>query len=299
MKLMAFVKSLLPRIDKSDILEDINVTKTEITTGIIPTYESARVGLKTLKIKSKDNLELQKVFYRNYDISANKKQENMVADIAEALPTLLVNLEYVESQLDDILSKDIIRDGLSARKVTLIRAADHISFISRMSIDLLNLVYVNEAEARHSNLEDGYKLVKKTRELIEKNVFVFGKLLKAYTQDPKNFQVLVGSMPDIVINSETEELLKGVYAEHDLDPLSSDLVQNFEYNPIYHIRLAIAEWQANRYKKFADTKKMLELRLLHLTMMQDDKPSEALKKEIEYIQKRVDDIDYKLKKMED
>jgi hypothetical protein len=299
MKIFDFIKSLLPRIDKDSILEDISVTKAELTTGVIPIFQDARLQFKAKGLKSKEALELQKVFQRNYSVKGHDRQENIVGDIAEAFPRVSANLDYIEEQIEDLFSKDILRDGLSARKAVLVRAAEQISFLTRFSVDILNLLMVHEANNAAVELSEGFNGTKRVRDLVEKNIYIFGSLLKVYAQTDKDFKAMIDAMPDTIINDQTTETISGIYKEHELDPMSASMVQGFEGNPIYHIRLVVAEWQANRYKKFADKKKMLELRLLHLKMLNEDKSSEALQREIEYIQGRVDDLEYKMRKMEE
>lgn len=299
MKIMAFVKSLLPRLDKDDVLEDITVTKTELKTGVLPSLASAKTCFKAMGIKSDQALALQKTFYTNFTVRGLKRQENLISEMAEAFPKVLANLEYIETQVEDLFNRDILREGLSARKAILLRSAEQISFLTRFSIDVLNLIYVYEARAKNTELIEGFEGSDRVREMVEKNIFIFALLLKTYSQSDEDFKKVIFELPDTVINSQTEATVISVYKEHELDPMSSAMVQGFEGNPIYHLRLIFAEWQANRYKNFSDKKRMLELRLLHLKMLNEDKSSPGLEKEIEYIQGRVEDLDYKLKKMEE
>lgn len=298
MKILDFIKSLVPRIDKEQVLEDINITKTELTTGVLPMYQTARTSFKTMKFKSKEVKELEKVFLRNYSPSSKNKQENIIGDITEALPLILANLTYVESQAEELFARDILKEGLSSRKVMLIRAADHIFFITKFAVDLLNVVYVYEAESRNTNIDEDYKGPKRNRDIVSTNIYIFGKLLQLYAIKEKDFKALIDKMPDVIINTDTEDVVKSVYKEHDLDPMAAKLSMNFDSNPIYHIRLVVAEWQANRYKRFLDKKKMLELRLLHLKMLEEQQHSDSLEREIKYIQGRIDTLDYKIAKME-
>lgn len=299
MKIISFVKSLLPRIDKESVLEDIEVTKSELNNGVLGIYDSAEIHFKVTGIKSKRAKEIQNVFYRNFSIKGHKKQSTMVGDILQAMRTVKVNLDHVESQVEDLFNRDIIRDGLTIRKSILLRAAEHISFITRYSVDLINLLCILEAEEAKVEHLEGFSQAPKLREMVEKNVFIFAKLLSIYGQKPEDFKSVIVAIPDAVLNDTTIQNIVAVYKEEDVDPMNSAVIQNFQGNPIYHVRLVFAEWQANRYKAFKDKKKMLELRLLHLRMQQNNENDPGLEKEIAYLQDRVENIEYKLKKMED
>lgn len=298
MFIMEFVKKLLPRLDKDEVLNDISITKVELSGTVLPAYQAARLCFKPKGLKSNEVKELQKVFLRNLKISSYRRQENFIADIAECLPMLIQNLDYVEEECEKLFNADIIRDGLTAKKAMLIRSADQIAFMSRYMVDLLNLIYTLEAKAVSSELTSGFEGAEKVSRSVMQNIAAFGTLMSAYAVEPKSFEKSYISVPDVVINEETSDKVAGVYDKSELDPFDSSFLSNFVGSPIYHTRMLFAEWQANRYRNFDDTKKMLELRLTHLRMMYEDKSSPGLEKEIAYVQKRVDDLAYKMAKME-
>jgi hypothetical protein len=115
---------------------------------------------------------------------------------------------------------------------------------------------------------------------------------------------IIDTIPDIVINISNADAVSSTIDAGKLSPFSSHgLIQGNSQtifnNPIYHIGLMVAEWQANRYKLSKETKKVLELRLLNLQMIQQKNPDAKLEKEIEYIQSRIQGLDFKIKKMEE
>lgn len=297
MKIVNFIKSLLPHLDKEDVMEDIDNTKAELITGVIPTYQSASIYFKASGIKSDSNLDIQKVFYRNYEIKARGKKSSMVEDISVALANVKINLDYLADQTENLFSRDIIKDGLTIRKAILLRGVEHMCFISRYAVDLLNLIYINEAKSVNSELTEGFSASDRTAKITEKNLFIFARLLYWYSQDLEKFKATLARGKEAILNDETTQSVVALYNEEEVDPIASGLVNEFEGNPIYHIRLVIAEWQADRYKSFKDKKKMLELRLLHLKSMESG-TDPKLEKEIEYIQDRITSIEYKMSKME-
>ena len=297
MEIMKFISRLNPRIERNQVLEDIEVTTNEFKTGVIPSYQSAQLFLKAAGFRSKEVKDLQTVFYRNFDVKGSRKQENMVAEVNAVIPQVQENLNYINDQIEEIFARDIIKSGLTLRKAALLRAVAHIGFVARFAIDLLNLVYVYEAQESHVDISDAFKGNDKLNENVHKNLFIFAKLLSIYGQSSEKFREKFFDLPDAVINDETIKHISSVY--EGVDPIPQAVISGFEGNPIYHLRMVIAEWQAERYKSFKDKKKMLELRLLHLKLLQQEKSDPSVEREIEYIQNRVEGIEYKLKKMED
>lgn len=300
MKILNYILSLLPRLEKSQMLEDLRITKTEIEKNVVPTYEAAIPHFKTNKFKSQDVTGLAEMFYRNYELAKSNKQANFIVEIASRLKSLLTNIDAVTDQIEDTLDKDVINEGLTARKALLIRAAEQMGAISGYATDLLVFVYYNEALAYGADKSnDSIALPKMTEDRVRKNIVQFARMLSVYGRDPKDFAASLANLPDVVLNSKTAVSLTAVYREERLDPFSGTLAAGFTGNPIYHLRLVVAEWQSNRYKNNKDKKRMLELRLLYLKTLVDGTPDAQLEREIQYIQGRIEKIEYMMAKAEE
>jgi len=298
MKIFDFVKALLPRIEKSKILEDLRVTIAELDNIAIVNYKHATEHFKINKISSEANKGLSNVFYRNLDSQGGPKQSSFIADINRRLPFIKDNTDYILEQIEAIMERDVINEGLTAKKAILIRAAESLSFISRYSIDLLNYVYVHEAKDLGVEVEEALDLSPAAIKYIESNISKFANLLSNYGIPNPDLTKIIIAIPDVVVSTKTRNSVSGLYKEKDLDPFSSNYVAGFTGSPIYHIRLVVAEWQANRYKANQDKKKMLELRLLHLKILLDKKSDAKIEQEIIYIQGRVDKINRYLMEVE-
>lgn len=299
MKLISVVQAFLPHIDKNKVLEDLRVTTAEIENFGLASYSHASDYFKTNKIKSLADKNLGEVFYRNFDVQGAPKQSSFVADIARRLVFIKDNTDYVLALAEELYERDIINEGLTAKKAVLLRAASNLSFISRFSIDLLNLVYVNEAIEANAAVEESMQLSPAAIKHVNDNVANFARLLSDYGIPNKKFSNIILGIPDVVVNAKTADSLKGLYKEQDIDPFTSVFKAGFTGNPIYHLRMQVAEWQSNRYKANKDKKKVLELRLLHLRMLQEGKNDAKLEQEINYIQGRVDKINRYLVEVED
>lgn len=293
MRLSDFISSILPRLRKDEVLEDLRITAGELANVVTPAYVDANKYLKSSKFDSPEAQEAIKTFYRNY--KADRTNKNIVVEIHDRLPNLLKNLQFVSDQNDDLLERDILKDGLTAKKAILLRAAEQLSFISRYSIDLLNYLLVVETLKKGGQAERAAPIIEK--KLID-NVVNFGRLLAVYGKDPEDFVEVFDTLPEVVVNEKTYAALAAAYSADKLDPMETLLMSGFEANPIYHIRLVVAEWQADRYKVYKDKKRMLELRLLQLKMLDDKNPDPKIEREIEYIQNRIEGIEFKMAKME-
>ena len=295
MRILDFIRSILPRLHKDQILEDLRITSGELDKCVRPAYEDAAKYFKSGKLKSSESAEVSTAFYRNYKGSHVNKQ-NMILEIESKLGNVIKNLAFVTEQNEDLLERDVLRDGLTAKKAILVRSAEQLSFIARYSIDLLNHVYMCETKTLDGAVTN---LVPIQLAALIANVPNFAAIFSVFAKEPEKFKADFDTMPDVVLNEKTYASLSSVYDADKLDPLQTLLIAGFEGNPIYHLRLVVAEWQAERYKLNKDKKRMLELRLLNLKMIAEKNPDPKIEQEIEYIQNRIESLEFKMKKMED
>ena len=300
-----FLSSLLPRLNKIDVLEDIRITRGELENIVKPVYEDAsRHFVNGKNIKSESLTVLNKVFIRNLEqvihmekIHVNRKRDNLILAVNDRIANLIENAKEIESKIEAVFEKDILRDGLTAKKAVLIRAAEYLSFISRYTIDLANYAYNEELYIR--SLDDSFRDIPPAKiKLIEKNMPAFATLLGFFSIDPEEFKSRYESVPDVFVTITNYEKLSSVYDESKLNPVSAPIMTGFEYSPIYHIGTLWAEWQAARYKSYADKKQMLELKRLALQTEEQERKDPKIKKQIEILNERITKLDYKMASIE-
>lgn len=298
--MLEFIKKLLPRIQKVDILEDIRITKSEIDKILTPSYNQAAIYFKTNKPKSKEYEYLANIFFTNINAKLTKRAINIVSQINEALPNISKNISYLESVIEEQMEKDVIRDAISARKSLLIKNVSELAMISRFAIDLLDYIYIKETDNKFS---ESNEITPEKENIIRNQIGVFARLIVQYSLKPEDYKEIVNSFVDIILNGKNNLISKKVYENTSRDnpffTVTPEAVSYFTYSPIYHIRLYIANWQVTRYKANEDKKRMLELRLLNLQSNSDNSSDPKIEKEIEYLQNRIERLESELRKMEE
>lgn len=296
-----FIKTLVPHLDKNNVLEDLRITSKELTDTLIPCFASAVDVFNANKITSASNKELGTVFFRNYDSAKSSKTPSFVHEINSKLVNVKRNLAYLESQIKVLFSRDILSEGLTAKKAILLRAAENMSFLTRYAGDLLNLVYINEGRNIASKTEsevEGMLPIVEAR--ITKNISAFAKALSQAGTKPEEFTAAIGKIPDVYVSPEASGFLGSVYGIFSLDPfMLNSHSKGFIGNPLYHFGLMIAEWQVNRVKQDIEKKKSLELRKMHLELMHSNTGDPALEKQISILQERIDALEFKIRKVEE
>lgn len=308
MNIISYLKSLLPSFKKDRVLEDARIVKTELETVSIVSYQEAEKVFTGWTFKSKQMQDYIKIFNRNFKSSSGfGSKDNIVTSIRKALEKLLETHGVVEDKLQTHLEDVVAAEGITCLKANLLQMLEGISFISKFSYKFLNYIYIVETSAQSEGNEVEYiknNLSPSDIAYIENSFVHFVILLATLSKSRQEVEKVIEKIPDIVITSLNADAINSTISQDKLNPLSPHgLIQSNSStvfnNPIYHVGLMVAEWQANRYKLSKETKKVLELRLLNLQLINQKNPDAKLEKEIEYIQSRIQGLDYKIKKMEE
>lgn len=294
MSLITYLKSLTRTIGKEDIFEDIRITKKEISEKLIPLFSDANMYFKTSPFKSEEVQGINNRFMKA--VGKGDKYKDMLGYICDKLPLLSSNLDLLADMIDKSLSTKLVTQSASIRQAVLIKDLDLISFASIYSFKLLLFIYYHESKARGKSDYDDISMPTPLVKIIVSNATIYGLIFKTLAVKPEKFQDNLADLKDLPITEENVEALKHL-KDSDIGELETLQPMGFDGNPIFHFRLMVAEWQADRYKLNQETKKYLELKLLNLKM-KDDGNDAKLQKEIEYTASRINKLEYSLAKAE-
>ena len=117
------------------------------------------------------------------------------------------------------------------------------------------------------------------------------------TEKPEEVKKKLSEVPDIVITEDNQQTLPKTMGQSKLDPLQMNFIGTWGLQ--YGLGLLLAEWQASRYKQAKETLKLVQLRKLNLEQVHGGKPNPKVQKEIEYLEARAKDLQYKIKMLEE
>lgn len=302
LNISGFIKKILPSFDKSDLESDLEISLKSISL-VQETYTNIEQVLKVTKLHAPKTKDLVKEFYKELDVSKYKvklaSSKNMASDTLTLFKNIKINGDYLLKEISDTVNDVIVSHALSAYKANILRSVAHYYFMNRYALDFANYIYIQEAQETDIELSKDYSLNKKQVEFIEKNLWVYARLVSIYGMDHELFKSKILLIPEITLDKNNiEEIVASI--DTDKVDLFNNLPANFIGSPIYAVRLIFAQWEADRYRSLKDKKKLLELRFLHLKLLQEQKQTDVnVEKEIEYLQKRITDIDYTLSKIEE
>ena len=295
MKIASFIASLLPSFGKDRITEDCRLTRAAIKDVTHPAYASALPLFKTWKFKS----EAIKNHGGTFDRMVKKSGTgNMIVHIEKAFPHILENLDTAEDLVIKTFGEDIAGSSLTYMKANLLQFIECIGFVNKYARKFLIYVYVCEsAEFPEAGAVVADSLSKAEIDWLNVNFLSFCTALNIVSGNPAHVRKAIEEVPEIVVTSENVHTLGATVGEAKLDPFQMRLVPLW-LNPIYHVGMVIAEWQAQSYKASKEEVRLLELRKMNLAKLAEGKPDARLQKEIAYMESRIQGLNYAIAEME-
>jgi hypothetical protein len=290
MKITNYISSLLPMFSKGQVLEDCRVTKSEITTITQPAYDGAVSLLKTWKPKSKDIQNHFALFSRNVKSPGS---DNMVVAIQKSFKTIIENLDNIEGRIQATYNEEVAGSGLTYLKANLLQFVEAAAFFSKFARKWLVYFYQLETAAVGETADVSVTPVEAA--WINDNFLSFCAAINTVRRQTNEVDKLLADIPDIPVTQDGAAA--GIHGDTKIDPFSMRLIP-IVLNPVYHVGMFVAEWQANRYKAAQEELKLVQLRKLNLERVSQGRPDAHVQKEIEYMESRCQALNYRLDKME-
>lgn len=294
LNIVGFIKKLLPSFSKSDIETDMEIS-IEAISVINDIYISLEEIYKILPPSNKEVKNIIKEFYKEIGHIKHKVKlsinKNIATDILILFKNIKINGDYLFKEITDSVNDVVISEALTAYKANILRSVGHYYFMTKFAIDLSNFIYVCEAENGNIDLNKEYKLNKKQKEFITKNIWIFARMLILYGETHEVFKSRLDDINEITLPKDQVDDVIEIYNSDKLD-LFNNLPVNFIGSPIYSIRLIFAQWEATRYRALKDKRRLLELRYLHMKLLYEQGRSDInMEKEIEHLQSRMTTLD--------
>lgn len=298
MKIDQFFKSLLPSFSKDTVLEDCRITKGEIRETVKPAYDEAAKLMKNWKFKSPEVERLAKDFGQ----FVNRTHGNIVVTLEQKIPAVLENLDEVEELIKQTYADEVAAGGITYLKAQLLQFVEGASFFAKYSRALLNFIYVHESAPYVQESDEQYDAVQESLipaevAYIQNNFQSFCVVLNALSGSSGDIKKQLAEVPDIVITDDNAKTLPHSVGQAKLDPLKFGFIPVF-LNPIYHVRIAIAEWQIEQYKLAQRELQMLQMRKLNLEKLVQNQPNPVLQQKIGEAERAIHGLKAKIAKME-
>lgn len=305
MKPLSFLNSLLSNFKKQTVLEDIRQTRTLLVTVVAPSYENA---LRLFGARKFINPALQKDWETFRRSVKGSQGANTIVAIEKTLKPMLSTLELAERLVEKDYAEDVEGMGMTYYKAAVLQMIESIGFASDYAVKYLNYVIVVETSEIYPGDPDeaeGQEQADLTSALtpselrfLNERFNDFCTIMSTLTKPTDKIKQDFEAIPDIAVTASGDTVITQTVGRDKIDPFSHGFVP-LPMNLIYHARMRVADWQHERYEKAKAEKQILELRKLKMQKAIEGKKDPSLEKQIEYTQKRIDDLNARIRKVEE
>lgn len=292
MNIAKFLSSLLPTFGRERVLEDLGCTLRELEGKVLPEYRQLVRDMQGFHYQNKEVKFLQSTFKTNYGGG------DMLDTIFKELPQVIANVQKIEAMAHDQYNKDIAASGMTYKAATMLQLAEYAAFVSKYARKLA--VFVVTAESLELAKKDALfseSIPPAQEKWVTSNMINFCTALSALAMPAAKLLEALLNLPEAVVTADGETGLAAQMGADKLDPFKTRLVAPW-LNPIYHIGMFVAEWQAARFKEAEEEMQLLQLRRLNLLRLKQGKEDALLDQQIEKCESRIQTVSYHLAQME-
>lgn len=292
MNISDYINKLLPSFTRDQLLQELDYLVMLLGETTLPTLERTVKPFGDREFVSDTCKNIEENFDKNCQI---KIKGNYIAKTYEAMRLCSENLPIIRKLIEDYYANDVTREALTLLKVNLLQWVESAVFAAGFAVRLVNMGITVEV----SKLNNEHELENFTQgevNYFESNLSNFISVLNIVAKPKAKTSDLFSKIPDIVANQKTIGA-HGTYSE-TVDPMKFGLIP-VKLNPVFHVRMALANYQASRHKENIETAVMLELRIAQLTAETNGRKNPNVEQQIVYCQKRLDDIRRKIREVEE
>lgn len=289
---------MLPSIGKTDVKKAISNIRKELLNGTLPPYETASITFSSRKFKSKEINEFDDAFQKAFK---GKVRGNFIQCISELLKNLVVNLDLIETSFEMKVNGDIIKDDISFYETNILRFIESTAFALKYARLLLRWTLNSETAAADSNAQNyNEQLTKTDQEFLSANQDRFLTVLKVIGTKKEALEDIIKNISNanLSVNKTNIEVSNAIRGYGANDPFGHGFSAT-NANVFYIFGRMYAEWQVARYDEAREERKMLEMKLMNLNLINEGKADAKLQQQIEYTADRLNKLNYKISQMEE
>lgn len=296
MILKQFIASLLPSFERNRITEDVDLLRSELKDNVLPAYKSATALTKGRPFKTKLLQDFNGVFILNLP---QYRRVGFIEGTYSILASMPAKLDMLEGMVMELFAKDVTKDTITYRKASILQYLETVRFVNKYAARSLLRFAAAETQSLHGSEDNlDQNLTAAELQWLTGNQSAYIAALKVLALPEKDLSATLKEIPDIAVVPERMEVVKHTVGDKKLDPLRLGFIAA-DKNPIYHLRMAYAEWQVKRYQENVEEKRVLELRILALKEAYAGKKDARLAHQIEYTEGRLQKLRYATQQMEE
>lgn len=302
MKFSGYIESLLPSFSKSRLVRDLNDLKYELSETTIPPLRSIVETISVRDWKSQWVKNLDSDFRERAPI---RYKGIFFTGVLEVLMRMEKNIPTIDSLIQEYYADNILKEAMTVMRINILQYLETMRFVTQYARRMCNMALILELDMHANATPNGtgsYNQGEMDWLMVRREDFFTG--IGIVSSDHKQLDDIFKMIPEVVVNGGNVDTIIATQGISKIDPFGFGLI-SAKLNPLYHIGLAIAEWQAGRLAAAKAERQALEFKLTALKQLANSQSSKGmavdtkLQERINYTQKQVEELNYALKKMED
>lgn len=289
MSIKNFVSSLLSIFNKDTVIEDIRITRGDLE-KVQSSYNFAADLASNWKFKDPTIKSMVTQFKSNVSGPDNG---NPIVHISKNLKFALKNLDTVEKLVQANMANQLSSAGVTYKQAALLQYVNACFLVTKYSRKWLNMIFTYEAAAYGPQGEEATpveeSITKAERNWLDKTFPDFLIAYKAVIGDHQKVLQKLNEVPEMTVEESDEKSVAATVGSAKLDPFHTGIIAT-KANPIYFVRMVVAEWQVARFHEAKEELSQIELRLQFLKDLQQNRNNAKLEKRIRESESRLQDL---------
>lgn len=286
--LLRFFNSLHHTTKKDDVMDNLNMTFSEMHEKVIPALDNIITNLGDSSIIKKSSILSLLAISTGIKVKDNR---DLLIKIKNIISNISKNEKSVKSLVTSSLPDVITDKTATVRDLAILKLISDLSSLTLYTLDFLYYILTTAGES-------DYPKIKFTQ--IKNDIPDFSSVLNAYKD---NFVKTLDNIKkianvDMVTEPDKIDMFEKVVSRQG-KIVNTPTVSGFIGNPIYHVRLLLADRDINKYENLKDKKKLLELRVMELKSQENGESNPKLAKQIDYYEDKIAKVEYKISQIED
>ena len=290
MKVSSYLQSVLPNFERSKIVNDLSAISAEYTNITIPAYKNTVGVFKDVPLKDD-----QLVIWDEQFSKVSKYKVNMFETIYKTIQQVPEMCDTLSDLVHDYFAKDVLSGAMSYTRLSLLQYTEMVRFVSMYSRRFLLMALTLTTDKIESNQID--RQASRDYKYLLNRFDDFVKSIGIIVDTGKKLDKKIDKIPELDVTADSASAQAALNKASSLDPFGFGFIA-VRFNPIYHVRMAVANWQLKQYELAKEEKVALELKLHYLKQSSEGKASVKMAKTISYTEGRIEDLQYDIDKVE-
>ena len=295
MSLSNIMKNMSDGFPKVQIVDDLNVLKQDLANNALPMFELLDKEFGSRQFKSKCYEGFQKSLKNNVRKITSK---NFITPTLKALEKIQERVDMLEKLTEENFNDDVSIHAMSVKRINILSYIEASSFFVTYSRRLAHTTMAIEinslSDDTPNELDD---ILPYNIQWLNERRESFFMVMDIFLNGKGDLNKVVDALPDLSVNKTNVRAVEAVH--HDLDPFNFGFIPVI-LNPAYHIGTMLAEWQVNRLRAAEAERDVLEVQVMNLKLLVQDKNDARLQSKIKYIEdQRLKPLYKKIGKMEE